>query len=125
MRFTLLILFVLLSSFNPKKVITGIWKGGGFVLKITHIQNMKVFGSLNNGKEQLLIEGTYKEVIWDQPCSKAYGVKFKTEKGFVNAVFVGVENQTEGDDGITCCGKLHGVEAQVKTKQGLIFLYPK
>ena len=122
MNFIMIFLFSIFSS-NPKKVILGKWKGDGLNLTINKIVGDKIFGVYHTKKGDVIMSGSFKESIWDQPCSKAYDCDIIVNKKNIKITFVGYEKQSEINDCIVCEGDLDGVEAMLSSSKGYKILY--
>ncbi|MFT6982631.1 MAG: hypothetical protein ACJAUD_001398 [Crocinitomicaceae bacterium] len=77
---------------------------------------MSFFGynSLDNNRRPL--SGTFKNGIWDQPCSKAFQATLNEPgddkwDGVFSIKFVGYQSMEETDEGLDCDGPYFGAEA--------------
>jgi hypothetical protein len=121
----MIFLFGLFSSNNPKKVLLGHWRGDNFELTISKVEKNKFWGICKRKNKIEKIEGDYKESIWDQPCSKAYDVKFHLSGKIIKIKFIGYEKQSEINDCLICEGNLQGIEALIESGKEMKILYKK
>ena len=121
----IMIFFISLFLQNPKKVLLGNWKGDRFEIIMEKIKGDQVYGYWKSKSKKENFKTSYKEVIWDQPCSKAYECELFINGEKLRVLFIGYEKQSEVNDCLICEGELTGLEAQIINKGGVTFLYKK